>query len=163
MSAIFKRTSVRKFENKEVEGAKIDLLLKAAMAAPSAANQQPWEFYVIKNKATLAALADCSPYGGCIRDAALAIVPVYRKETMLPEFAEIDLSIATENILLEATELDLGAVWIGIAPLKDRMENVRKGLKIPDHLVPFAIVPIGYPAGEAKQQNRFDAERVHFE
>jgi nitroreductase len=163
MSAIFKRTSVRKFENKEVEGSKIDLLLKAAMAAPSAANQQPWEFFVVKKKDTLSALAKCSPYGGCIADAAIAIVPVYRKETMLPEFAEIDLSIATENILLEATELDLGAVWIGIAPLKDRMDNVCKALNIPDHLVPFAIVPIGYPAGEAKQQNRFDAERVHFE
>lgn len=163
MSVIFNRTSVRKYENKEVEAEKIDKILRAAMAAPSAANQQPWEFYVVKNKETLAALADCSPYGGCIKDAALAIVPVYRKEMMMPDFADIDMAAATQNILLEVTELGLGAVWIGIAPLADRMENVRKVLNVPEHLQPYAIIPIGYPVADAKQQDRFDATRVHFE
>lgn len=81
----------------------------------------------------------------------------------MPEFADIDMAACTENILLEVTELGLGAVWIGIAPLADRMENVRKVLTIPDHLEPYAIVPIGYPAAEAKQQDRFEADRVHFE
>ncbi|MDO9494000.1 nitroreductase family protein [Acetobacterium sp.] len=163
MSVIFNRTSVRKYENKEVEAEKIDKILRAAMAAPSAANQQPWEFYVVKNKETLAALADCSPYGGCIKDAAMAIVPVYRKEMMMPEFADIDMAACTENILLEVTELELGAVWIGIAPLADRMENVRKVLNVPDHLTPYAIIPIGYPVADTEQKDRFDAERVHFE
>ncbi len=163
MNVIFNRTSVRKYEDKAVEAEKIDQILRAAMAAPSAANQRPWEFFVVKNKETLAALADCSPYGGCIKDAALAIVPVYRKEMMMPEFADIDMAACTENILLEVTELGLGAVWIGIAPLADRMENVRKVLTIPDHLEPYAIVPIGYPGAEAKQQDRFEAARVHFE
>lgn len=163
MSVIFNRTSVRKYENKEVEAEKIELLLKAAMAAPSAANQQPWEFFVVKNKETLAALADSSPYGGCIKDAAVAIVPVYRKEMMMPEFANIDMAACTENILLEVTELGLGAVWIGIAPLADRMENVRKVLNVPEHLTPYAIIPIGYPVGDAEQKDRFDATRVHFE
>lgn len=155
MNAIFKRTSVRKYENKEVEAEKIDRLLRAAMAAPSAANQQPWELFVIKKKETLAALANCSPYGGCVKDAAMAIVPVYRKEMMMTEFADIDMAACTQNILLEVTELGLGAVWIGIAPLTERMENVRKVLSIPTHLQPYAIIPIGYPVG--------DAERVHFE
>lgn len=163
MNVIFNRTSVRKYEDKAVEAEKIDQILRAAMAAPSAANQRPWEFFVVKNKETLAALADCSPYGGCIKDAAVAIVPVYRKEMMMPEFADIDMAACTENILLEVTELGLGAVWIGIAPLADRMENVRNVLTIPDHLEPYAIVPIGYPAAEAKQQDRFEADRVHFE
>jgi len=163
MSAIFSRTSVRKYENKEVEGEKIDAILRAAMAAPSAANQQPWEFYVVKKKETMAALADCSPYGGCIKDAAMAIVPVYRKEMMMPEFADIDMAACTQNILLEVTELGLGAVWIGIAPLADRMENVRNVLKVPDHLTPYAIIPIGYPVAEADQKDRFDVTRVYFE
>ena len=163
MSAIFSRTSVRKYENKEVEGEKIDAILRAAMAAPSAANQQPWEFYVVKKKETMAALADCSPYGGCIKDAAMAIVPVYRKEMMMPEFADIDMAACTQNILLEVTELGLGAVWIGIAPLADRMENVRNVLKVPDHLTPYAIIPIGYPVAEADQKDRFDETRVYFE
>ena len=163
MSAIFKRTSVRKYENREVESEKIELLLKAAMAAPSAANQQPWEFFVVKNKETLAALATASPYGGCVKDAALAIVPVYRKEMMMPQFADIDMAACTQNILLEVTELGLGAVWIGIAPQEERMEAVRKVLNVPDHLQPYAIISIGYPAAEAEQQDRFDATRVHFE
>ena len=163
MNAIFNRTSVRKYENKDVEAEKIDRILKAAMAAPSAANQRPWEFFVVKNKETLAALADCSPYGGCIKDAAMAIVPVYRKEMMMPEFADIDMAACTQNILLEVTELGLGAVWIGIAPLADRMENVRKVLNVPDQLEPYAIIPIGYPVAAATQQDRFEATRVHFE
>ncbi|MGV8907181.1 MAG: nitroreductase family protein [Acetobacterium sp.] len=163
MSAIFERTSVRKYENREVESEKIELLLKAAMAAPSAANQQPWEFFVVKNKETLAALANSSPYGGCIKDAAMAIVPVYRKDIMLLDFANIDMAACTQNILLEVTELGLGAVWIGIAPLEERMEDVRKVLNVPDHLQPYAIIPIGYPVEEAKQQDRFDEARVHFE
>lgn len=163
MNVIFNRTSVRKYEDKAVEAEKIDQILRAAMAAPSAANQRPWEFFVVKNKETLAALADCSPYGGCIKDAAVAIVPVYRKEMMMPEFADIDMAACTENILLEVTELGLGAVWIGIAPLADRMENVRKVLNVPDHLEPYAIIPIGYPVAEAKQQDRFEAARVHFQ
>lgn len=163
MSAIFERTSIRKYQNKEVEAEKIDKILRAAMAAPSAANQQPWEFYVVKKKETLAALAEKSPYGGCIRDAALAIVPVYRKNLMMPEFAEIDMSAATQNILLEVTELGLGAVWIGVAPLADRMDSVRQILNVPEHLNPYAIIPIGYPVGDAQPKDRYDVERVHFE
>ncbi|WKY48202.1 nitroreductase family protein [Eubacteriaceae bacterium ES3] len=163
MNAIFNRTSVRKYLSKEVEAEKIDLLLKAAMAAPSAANQQPWEFFVVKNRETLKALAEASPYGGCIAGAPLAIVPVYRKELRMPEFADIDMSAATQNILLEAVELGLGAVWIGVAPLTDRMESVAKILSVPDNLVPYAVIPLGYPEAEAKRQDRFDAARVHFE
>lgn len=163
MNAIFNRTSVRKYQNKEVEAEKIDKILRAAMAAPSAANQRPWEFFVVKNKETLAALADCSPYGGCIKEAAMAIVPVYRKEMMMPEFADIDMAACTQNILLEVTELGLGAVWIGIAPLAERMENVRKVLNVPDQFETYAIIPIGYPVADAEQQDRFEANRVHFE
>lgn len=163
MSAIFERTSVRKYQNKEVEVEKIDQILRAAMAAPSAANQQPWEFYVVKNKERLAALAEKSPYGSFIRDAAVAIVSVYRKELMMPEFADIDMAACTQNMLLEVTELGLGAVWVGVAPLADRMESVRQILNVPEHLVPYAIIPIGYPVAEAPQKDRFDATRVHFE
>lgn len=161
MDAIFNRTSVRKYKNQEVEAEKIEQLLRAAMAAPSAANQQPWEFFVTKNPESLKALADCSPYGGCVKEAAVAIVPVYRKEMMMPEFADIDMSAATENILLEVTQLGLGAVWIGIAPLEERMENVRKVLNIPEHLTPYAIIPIGYPVEMTEQKDRFDPARIH--
>jgi nitroreductase len=162
MNAIFSRTSIRKFQKREVENEKIELLLKAAMAAPSAGNQQPWEFYVIKNKDLLEELAKCSPYAGCAKEAPIAIVNCYRKNVWVPEYAEIDLSASTENILLEAVELGLGAVWLGVAPLKDRMQQVKEILEIPDDLQPFAIIPFGYPVNEMKQQDRYDQNRVHY-
>jgi nitroreductase len=162
MNAIFNRKSVRKFENKEVENEKLEQLLKAAMAAPSAANQQPWEFYVVKNKETLEALSQSSPYAGCVKGAAAAIVPCYRKEIMMPEYAEIDLSAATQNILLEVEDLGLGAVWIGTAPVEERMEKVRTILNIPENLQAFAVIPVGYPEGESNSADRYDADRVHY-
>jgi nitroreductase len=162
MDAIFSRTSIRKFQNREVENDKIELLLKAAMAAPSAGNQQPWEFYVIKNKDILEKLSKCSPYAGCAKEAPRAFVNCYRKNVWAPEYAEIDLSASTENILLEAVKLGLGAVWLGVAPLKDRMQQVKEIIGVPDELQPFAIIPFGYPVNEAKQLDRYDQNRVHY-
>lgn len=161
MNAIFNRTSVRKYQEKEVEAEKIELLLRAAMAAPSAANQQPWEFYVIKNKEILEKLSSFSPYAGCTKEATVAIITCYRKDVMLPAYAEIDLSACTENILLEAAELGLGGVWLGIAPEVDRMEKVKEIVGIPDNVEAFAIIPIGYPLQEAAKKERYDETRVH--
>lgn len=162
MNTIFNRTSIRKYQNKEVEDEKIELLLKAAMAAPSAGNQQPWEFYVVKNRKALEELAKCSPYAACAKEAPVAIVNCYRKDTKMPEYAEMDLSACTENILLEAVELGLGAVWLGIAPLTDRMQKVKEILNISDNLQPFAIIPVGYPINNNTiQQKRYDKSRIH--
>lgn len=86
----------------------------------------------------------------------------YRKNCKMIEYAEIDLSASVENILLEADKLGLGAVWLGIEPLKDRMDNVRKVLSIPNNLEAFAIIPFGYPANVDKQQDRYDEDRIHF-
>lgn len=162
MDAIFKRTSVRNYQEKEVEDEKVERLLKAAMAAPSAGNQQPWEFYVVTDKIKMEQLSNCSPYAGCINGAPLAIVNCYRKAIILPEYAEIDMSACTENILLEAEVLGLGAVWLGIAPLKDRMKIVKEIIEIPEELEVFAIIPCGYPLQIAQQQNRFDKSRIHY-
>lgn len=163
MNAIFKRTSVRKYTDRPIEAEKVELLLRAAMAAPSACNQQPWEFYLTTNKEKMEQLSECSRYATPTKGAALAIVPCYRKENIiLPEYAEIDLSACVENILLEAEELGLGAVWMGIAPGRDRMENVRRVLNVDDSLEPFAIIAVGYPAAENKQQDRFDPTRIHW-
>lgn len=163
MNAIFNRTSVRKYQDKAVEDEKIDLLLRAAMAAPSAGNQQPWEFYVTKNKDILEQLAHCSPYAECLKGASVAIIPCYNKDALrMPEYADIDMSIACENILLEAVELGLGAVLLGIAPLGERMVAVKKVLHAGNHLEPFAIISCGYPQEESEQQDRFDGKRVHW-
>ena len=162
MNEIFHRTSIRKYQNKSIEDDKIEKMLRAAMAAPSAGNQQPWEFYVVKDKSTLKKLSKSSPYASCCAFAPLAFVACYRINCTMPEYAQIDLSASVENLLLEADSLGLGAVWLGIAPIKERMEAVRTVLNIPDNLGAFAIIPCGYPETVHTQQNRFDKQRIHY-
>lgn len=163
MNEIYTRVSVRKFEDRPVEQEKITQLLRAAMQAPSAGNQQPWEFYVVTDKEKIKELSKCSPYSGCAAGAPVVIVPCYRtKGLRFPEFDTIDLSIATENLLLEVTSLGLGAVWLAVAPIADRMEKVETVLGNPEGLHAFALVPVGYPAETKEQQNRFDESRIHY-
>ena len=162
MNEIFHRTSIRKYQIKPVEDEKIETILQAAMAAPSAGNQQPWEFYVVKDKAILEKLSQTSPYAGCAASAPLAFVACYRIHCAMPEYAQIDMSASVENLLLEADSLELGAVWLGIAPLKERMEAVRTILNIPENLDAFAIIPCGYPESVNPQQDRFDKQRIHY-
>lgn len=163
MNEIFKRISVRKYADQAVEKEKIEQLLRAAMAAPSAGNQQPWEFYVVTDKEKIKKLSESSPYAGCAAGAPVVIVPCYRTEGLrFPEFDTIDLSIATENILLEIVSQGLGGVWLAVAPVKERMEKVEEVLGIGDDLHAFALVPLGYPAEERPQQDRFDAARIHY-
>lgn len=160
---IFKRVSVRRFQAGAVEDAKIEKLLRAAMAAPSAGNQQPWEFYVITDGETLTALSKASPYAGCTAGAPLAIVPCWRRNgLMFPECAALDLSAAVENILLEAVNQGLGGVWLALSPMEDRVAAATKVLDLPEDLIPFCIIPIGYPEKEAPQKDRFDESRLHW-
>ena len=162
MNPIYTRVSIRKYQDRPVEKEKTMAILRAAMQAPSAANQQPWEFYVVTNKEKLKALSEVSPYAGMTKDAPVAIVAVYRTDCLLPMYAQIDLSIAMENLWLETVQQGLGGVWLGIAPMEDRMKLVEKILGIPDTLRAFAIFPYGYPAEEREQQDRFDESRIHY-
>ena len=162
MNSIFHRISVRKYKDTPVEQEKIERMLKAAMAAPSACNQQPWEFYVVTDKNVIGRLSESSPYAKCAKGAPLVFVPCYRSEGIAPEYFNIDMSAAVENLLLEADDLGLGAVWMGISPDETRMNAVRNVLNIPEHLHAFALVPCGYPAEEREQENRYDESRVHY-
>lgn len=164
MNAIFHRVSVRKYQDKSVEQAKIEWMLRAAMAAPSACNQQPWEYYVVTNKAKIQELSKTSPYAGCAANAPLVFVACYRDSEgiIAPSYREIDLSASVENLLLEADELGLGAVWIGIAPQEERMADVRKVIDLPEDLHAFALIACGYPLEEREQQDRYDEKRVHY-
>ena len=114
MNAIFTRTSVRSYENRPVEEEKITKILRAAMAAPSAVNQQPWEFYVVTAPQVLQELSKASPYSGMAAKAPAAVVVCGRKEGLaVPELVEVDLSLATENILLEIETQGLGGGHAG--------------------------------------------------
>ena len=162
MNSIFHRVSIRRFQGRPVEKEKTEAILRAAMQAPSAANQQPWEFYVVTNREKIRALAMSHPYARAAEHAPAVIVPVYRKDCAIPAYAEIDLVIAVENMWLETDAQGLGGVWMGIAPLAERMEAVEKILDIPEHLRAYALFPYGYPAEERKQQDRWDESRIHY-
>lgn len=163
MNEIFTRVSTRKFEDRPVEPEKITQLLKAAMQAPSAGNQQPWEFYVVTDKDKIKALSEISPYAACAQNASAVIVPCYRTNGLRwNETVLLDLSCATENLLLEAVSLGLGTVWLCASPLNDRMTKADAVLGNPDGLHAFAVVPVGYPAETKEQQNRFDESRIHY-
>ena len=164
MNEIFTRVSIRKCTDQPVEKEKIVAMLRAAMQAPSAHNQQPWEFYVISDRDMLEQLSHISPYSMCIRNAPLAIVSAYRTDPELPspKFFHVDMSIAMENLWLEATHQGLGGVWIGTAPREEVMKAVEEIVGIPEGQRAFAVFPFGYPAQEKSQQDRFHAERIHW-
>ena len=112
MNSIFHRISVRKYEDRPVEKEKIMEILRAGMQAPSACNQQPWEFYVVTDKEKIQKLSKVTPYTGCAAGAPVVIVPVYHTEGLVaPSFAQIDMAIAQENIWLETDAQGLGGVW----------------------------------------------------
>lgn len=162
MNAIFKRVSIRKWEPREVEEEKLHEILRAAMQSPSAGNQQPWVFYIVKDRDKLAALSGISRYSGCLANAPVAIANVCCPEgKRFAEVAPVDMSICTEHEWLQATELGLGAVWIGVSPFEDRIKLAGEILGLPENQYVFSILPLGYPAETKKQQDRFDAARVH--
>ena len=162
MNAIFTRTSTRQFESRPVESKYIIKILRAAMAAPSAMNQQAWEFWVINDKDIIARLAEVSPYAKPAANAPVVIVPCWNTDNLrVPIMVEIDMAIATENILLEAEELGLGAVMLGIAPDPERMNAVAEILRLPENFKPFTIVPIGWPLNKHPQDDRYEPAKIH--
>lgn len=163
MDAIFTRTSVRSYEDKPVEQEKIEMILRAAMAAPSSSNQQPWEFYVVTNRDMLQQLSVVKPFAQMTAKAPVAIVPCQRKTGLkTPIRASIDMAICAENILLEIEAQGLGGVMLGVAPDKAVMDKVGEIIHVRENLEPFTIIPFGYPEKKHPQQDRFDAKRVHY-
>ena len=165
MNAIFKRSSVRQFTDEPVAIDDIERLMRAAMAAPSAGNQQPWEFYIARDETTRMALAATSPYAAPAKLAPCVIVACARTGGLrFAPCTPLDMSAAVENILLEAANIGLGAVWLGIAPDPDRMAAVAVALGSPRGVEPFALVAVGHPAHrpEPKGPSRYDETRVHW-
>jgi nitroreductase len=163
MKPIFQRRSIRKFIEKPVDKKIIDLLLKAAMNAPSAGNEQPWEFVVIDDRAILNQIPQFHPYAAMTTQAPVAIV-VCADENKFNhgEFWIQDCSAASENILLEITEQGLGGVWVGIYPKEDRVKGLKELLNLPENIIPFSLIPFGYAGEEKKENDRSDKSRIHY-
>ena len=164
LEAIMTRRSIRKYTDQPVSDELIEKLLEAAMMAPSAGNQQPWQFVVVQDKVTLSKIKDFHPYAGMAAKAPLGILVC--GDTSLekyPGFWVQDCSAAIQNLLLAAHAEGLGAVWTGIYPEMDRVEGCRKIFSLPENIIPLAFIPIGYPDQNPSSKSRFQAERVHKE
>jgi nitroreductase len=162
MNSLFGRRSIRHYTKEPVSQDTIEQLLKAAMAAPSAGNQQPWHFVVIQDRKILDEIPNIHPYARMTTEASVAILVCgdLRNEKH-PGFWVQDCSAATENILIEACEIGLGAVWVGLYPNEQRVNSFRKLLTIPDQVIPMSLIPIGYPMEHKPPSERYDTAKIH--
>ena len=163
MNPIFKRQSVRKYLNDEVTSEQIENLLKAGMQAPSACNQQAWEFIVIENPVDKIAISKMHKFAKPAGEASKLIVVLGNlKKAKIESMIEQDLGACCENILLQATYEGLGAVWLGFHPIRDRCDRIVEYLNIPDYCIPFAVICVGHPAEDGDVKIRFDESKIHY-
>lgn len=163
---IMTRVSVRQFTGEKISAEQIDTLLRAAMAAPSAINKQPWAFIVVDDEAIIAKLGEALPYSRCSNRPAVAIIPCgdlsRAIEGEMAAFWINDVSAATQNILLAAHAMGLGAVWTGLHPDMNRAKMVQEMLGLPEHIIPLCIVPVGVPAEQPDVKNKYLPENIHY-
>jgi nitroreductase len=166
IKTIFKRTSVRRFASTEVSRETLVLLAKCGMAAPSANNKQPWFILAVTDKQLLHTLGDRLPYAKMTREAAAALVVCGNLESdhagSENRYWVQDCSAVTENILLAAESLGLGAVWTAAYPNEDRMDTVREILNLPKNLVPLNVIPLGHPEGNPKPKEKWNEAKFRF-
>ena len=162
---ILTRVSVRQFTGEPISQQQIDTLLHCAMAAPSALNKQPWAFIVITDTALLQRIGNEMPNSRCQNNPACAFIPcgdLTKAFPDQPEFWINDVSAATENLLLAAHAMGLGAVWTGVHPSAERVAQLQSLLNLPEHIVPLCIVPVGYPAETPAIKEKFSADNIHY-
>ena len=163
---IMTRTSIRQYTDQPVEQEKVEAMLRAGMAAPTAVNAQPWHFVVINDKTKLNELAAANPRARMLKTAPLAIVVCGDMTKAMEGKGQAywiqDCSAATENILLAAHALGLGAVWTGVYPMEDRMQPISETLKLPASIIPLCTIVIGYPAEQPKPKDKWKSENISY-
>lgn len=166
LECIFKRRSVRRYTNEDVPDDLIKDILSAGMSAPSAVAKDPWEFIVVKDKRSLEKITEGLPNGQMLPSAAVGIVvcgDISRAHTNALSYLIQDCAAAIENILLAASILGLGSVWLGVHPREDRVAYIANFFKLPENILPIAVLSIGWPADPVEARTRYNARRVHRE
>ena len=165
MKEIFARRSIRRYEDKPVSEENIEALLKAAMYAPSAGNEKPWNFVVIRDRNTLNEITTFHPHTQMLKEAPVAILVCADTSNVKYDgmFWIQDIAACTQNILLQAVELGLGTCWCGVYPNEALVGAMTKLAKLPSHIIPVAVVAVGYPAEEREVRDRYNPERIHYE
>lgn len=162
--AILTRRSIRKFKSHPIPDELIEKILRAGMQAPSARNKQPWHFVLVKNREMLDKISEVHPYAYMLKEAPLGILICGDSEIETTiEYIVQDCSAATQNMLLAAHDLGLGAVWLGIFPREQRVKAMRELLEIPEKIIPVSMIAVGYPDEKKSYEDRFKPERVHYE
>jgi nitroreductase len=163
LEAIRTRRSVRNFATKAIPKETIEELLRAAMSAPSAGNEQPWQFLVMDDRKKLDSITKVNPNAKMCKEAQVAIMVCGdTTKEKYPGFWVQDCAAAAQNILLAAHDQGLGSVWTGIYPIEERVQGFKELLALPDNIIPFCLIPLGYPLKEPPQVARFQRERIHY-
>ncbi len=162
MEAMLTRRSIRKYTDRPVSEETVKNLLTVAMAAPTAADQRTWEFVVIEDRKMLDEIPRFHPFSNMLKQAPLAVCVCsdLHKETKIGYWPQ-ECGAATQNILIAANAMGLGAVWLGIHPVEERVKGLKKLLSLPDRVMPLSLIALGYPAEEKPPLNRYDEEKVH--
>ena len=163
IEAILSRRSIRKYNKKPVSDELIKKFLEVAMSAPSAGNEQPWHFVIIDDPLILGKVPTFHNHAQMLKDASVAILVCSDMNLDHHNGMWIqDCAAATENMLIAINAEGLGAVWLGIYPREERISGLKELLKIPDHIIPFSLISIGYPAEKLPKANRYDESRIHY-
>ena len=165
LKTIHQRKSVRNFTDQDVTKEQLETIIKAAMAAPTAINAQPWQFLVVTDKELKAKYAEGNFQADMIKKCS-ALVVICGDKTLGNErswtYWDQDCSAATENLLLAVESIGLGAVWTGVYPGEERMKTVKERFALPENVVPLCVVLVGYPAGTDKPKDKWKPERIHW-
>jgi nitroreductase len=162
--AIFNRRSIRKYSSEAVSNELLEKIIECGMYAPSAVNKQPWHFIIFRDADSIEKLIEVHPNAHMLRSASAGILICY--DTLLQHdegYGPVDCSASTQNMLLAAHGLGLGACWIGIYPRKNRMKLLHKVFNLPEHVIPFAVISVGFPDEEKNKPARYNKNRIQLE
>jgi len=163
MQTIYSRRSIRQFIDKPVEKEKLLKIIEAGMNAPSAVNQQPWQFIIIDDRNIINEVIDVHPHALPAQRAPASILVCGDLERERSKgYWPIDCAAAVQNMLLMITELGMGGCWLGIYPREKRVQRLRELVSCPGEIVPFALIAVGYPAEHKEQKQLFDPQRIRY-
>lgn len=165
LNNIFNRKSVREFTDEKVSHDDLETIIKAAMSAPSALNLQPWEFIVFDEEETLEFMTDLHEYSGMFKSATAGILVCGNMEKTIRDYEELwiqDCSASTQNILLAIEALNLGGVWLGIYPIKERCQKLTDYFSLPENIMPFSVIALGHPTKNVESKDKYDPKKVHW-
>lgn len=166
MDEIMKRRSARKFQDRAVEPEKTERILRAAMQSPTGRDAQDWEFLVVTDPERRQAVSQMSEFAQCAKNAPQLIVVLANLDRAVehsPLLWTCDMGAACQTILIQAEHEGLGAVWLAAWPHEDRAQHLKRLFDLPENIMPYAVIAMGFKLREKPFVDRWDAAKVHWE